>query len=289
MKIKVFTLNAFAKSKGGGNPAGVVLNSDALSDKQMQTIANKVGFSETAFVQKSNKADFKIKFFTPTAEVELCGHATIATFYLLAEKQIIRAGKYTQETKAGILAIEASSDKTIFMDQTLPKFLDIVDNSATAEALNISTDSLTENLPVQIVSTGGVDIFVPINGLSGLLSIKPDNQKLIAISKKYGVEGFCVFSRETKFNSTAHYRSFAPAVGILEDPACGVQAGALSCYLFKYDKISATDIDGLTFEQGYSMNKPSEIKAKLEINNDIITRVCVGGIASDIKEIEMEI
>src|SRR3989344_7333723 len=119
MKVKVFTLNAFAKTENGGNPAGVVLNSDGLSEKQMLLISKKVGFSETAFVQKSDKADFKVKFFTPNAEVDLCGHATIATFYLLKDRQIIQAGKYTQETKAGVLAIEILQDKTVFMDQKL--------------------------------------------------------------------------------------------------------------------------------------------------------------------------
>ena len=65
MSIKVYTLNSFAKTEGGGNPAGVVLNADHLSVDDMQKISAKVGFSETAFVKKSNKADFKVEFYTP--------------------------------------------------------------------------------------------------------------------------------------------------------------------------------------------------------------------------------
>jgi PhzF family phenazine biosynthesis protein len=106
MEIKVYTLNAFAKTDHGGNPAGVVLDPDSLSAHDMQKVAAKVGFSETAFVKKSNSADFKVVFFTPNGEVDLCGHATIATFYLLANKGIVQAGKYTQETKAGVLKEE---------------------------------------------------------------------------------------------------------------------------------------------------------------------------------------
>lgn len=116
-KIKVFTLNSFAKTLEGGNPAGVVLDADNLTEKQMMYISKEVGFSETAFVSKSNKADFKVRFFTPTDEVDLCGHATIATYFLMWNKQLIKSGNYTQETKAGILGIEAGKDGTVFMDQ----------------------------------------------------------------------------------------------------------------------------------------------------------------------------
>ena len=71
MKVKVYILNAFAKTPNGGNPAGVVLNADFFSDNDKQKIAKKVGFSETAFVQKSKKGDFRLQFFTPNKEVDL--------------------------------------------------------------------------------------------------------------------------------------------------------------------------------------------------------------------------
>ena len=65
MKVKVHILNAFAKTHSGGNSAGVVLDADYLSEEQMQAIAKKVGFSETAFIQKSQQANYKVRFFTP--------------------------------------------------------------------------------------------------------------------------------------------------------------------------------------------------------------------------------
>jgi PhzF family phenazine biosynthesis protein len=101
--MRVIALSSFAKTKRGGNPAGVCLFADALSDAAMRRIAKGVGFSETAFVKPSNRADFKVQFFTPEGEVDLCGHATIATYILLAERGLVKRGKYTQETKAGIL------------------------------------------------------------------------------------------------------------------------------------------------------------------------------------------
>src|SRR3989344_2115961 len=106
MEIKVYTLNSFAKEQNGGNPAGVVLNADGLTEVQMKSIAGQVGFSETAFIQKSQKANFKVRFFTPTDEVDLCGHATIASYYLMWKQGLIKPGNYKQETKAGLLGIE---------------------------------------------------------------------------------------------------------------------------------------------------------------------------------------
>lgn len=93
MKIKVYTLNSFAKTKEGGNPAGVVMNADSLSEKQMRKIWAVLEFGETAFVLQSNVADFKVRFFTPMEEVDLCGHATIATFYVMSGLNLLKQGR----------------------------------------------------------------------------------------------------------------------------------------------------------------------------------------------------
>ena len=288
MKIKVYILNVFAKSKKGGNPAGVVLDADSLSAEVMQKIAQKIGFSETAFVQKSEKADFKVRFFTPSSEVNICGHASIAPFYLLAKKKALKRGKYTQETKAGILALEIK-DNTVLMSQNLPQFLDKIEIKEIAKSLNISTEIISTDLPLQIVSTGLRDVFIPIKSLKELDNIQPDFEKISKISKKYKVIGYHLFTLESKFGSTAHCRNFAPLYGINEESATGTSSAALGCYLFKYCKISKKEANRLVFEQGYSMKKPSEIVVTLKIQNDQIKEVKVGGVASIIKEKELSI
>jgi PhzF family phenazine biosynthesis protein len=189
MKVKIYTLNAFSKTEDGGNPAGVVLDADFLSDSEMKHIAKIVGFSETAFIQKSNSADFRVRFFTPHAEVDLCGHATIATFYLLSYKGIINNGEYTQETKAGILKVENQKNETIYMYQNKPVFSEIIDKKEVSDSLNVHESVILKNFPTQIVSTGLKDILIPINSLKELHSIKPDFNKIISISRKYGVIG----------------------------------------------------------------------------------------------------
>jgi PhzF family phenazine biosynthesis protein len=281
--MKVYTLNAFTKDGEGGNPAAVVLEADSLLDKEMQEIARKIGFSETAFIQKSDKADYKVRFFTPDGEVDLCGHATIATFYLLAQKGL-KEGLYKQETKAGILDIEVKKDK-IFMNQNLPEFFQKLEKKEIAESLNISEDIISSDYPIQIVSTGLRDVLIPIKSLSELLSIKPDFNKVKEISKKYDIIAYHLFSLETKFGSAAHCRNLAPLYGIPEESATGTSNGALACYLYKYDLLINTE--NLVFEQGYSMNKPSEIIVYLKTDESNFLQVKVGGSASNIQEREI--
>lgn len=287
MLYKVYTLNAFAKADNGGNPAGVVLNADALSEHDMQRIAAKVGFSETAFVKKSDNADFKVEFFTPNRQVDLCGHATIAAFYLMVNKGIIIPGKYTQETNAGILNVECRDDGVIYMSQQRPKFYEILDKKDIADSLNISEDEIMDDIPIQIVSTGLKDIFIPVKSLKILYHIKPDLDKVSNISKKWDASGYHIFTLETECGSTAQCRNFAPLYGIPEEAATGTSTGALSCYLYKYGLITEMNADNLIFEQGYSMKRPSEILASLTIKNKEVYEVKVGGIGLNIEEKEL--
>lgn len=283
---KVYTLSAFAKTSEGGNPAGVCLDADNLSEEQMQKIAAQVGFSETAFVQKSKKADFKVRFFTPTNEIALCGHATIATFSLMFQKGKIPAGKYRQETKAGVLGIEIMANGLVFMNQNPPQYLGVLTKEKIAECLNLKASDIDTRFPVEIVNTGVPTIVVPLSSLETLLRLKPTMKKILDVTKKYQNSLMYVFTRETKSkSSTAHGRMFAPSHGIDEESATGMANGALACYLFKHDLIS--DPSNLIFEQGYSMNKPSEIFGKLKIDRNEIKEVIIGGTAMLMKELEI--
>ncbi|PAB57733.1 PhzF family phenazine biosynthesis protein [Anaeromicrobium sediminis] len=281
MKLEVSIVNAFGKSEEGGNGAGVVVDANNLSEEQMQQIAKEVGLSETAFVQKSSKADFKVRFFTPAEEVDLCGHATIATFYLLKKRGLIKIGNYTQETKAGVLNVQVNEDNSILMDQSIPEFFEELDKEEIAKSLNIDVEHISDELPVQIVSTGLKDIMIPIKTMEILNSIEPNFQMITEVSKKYEVVGYHVFSLETMENATAHCRNFAPLYDIPEESATGTSNGALSSYLYKHDKLDK--MYNLVFEQGYAMKKPSEIRAALEVEKGQIRKVKVGGCALEVK------
>jgi len=283
LEIKTYVLNAFTKDKKGGNPAGVVLNTEGLTTKSMQAIANKLNFSETAFVLPSANSDYEIKYFTPNEEVDICGHATIATFSLLTQIKEISTKMYTIKTKAGILTVKLHNNKMVSLQQKLPEFLEILPREEICKSLNLDKEKLLPDLPIQIVSTGLRDIIIPVRRLSDLLSITPNMECITEISKKHSVTGYHVFTLETLHHSTAHCRNFAPLFDIPEESATGTSNAALACYLIKHNQ-NFIKQNTFTFEQGYVMDQPSEINVNVSINLGNITDVQVGGFASNFKE-----
>lgn len=266
----LYRLTAFPKTDFGGNKAGVYVNADDLNDLQMQEIAKEVNYSETAFVTKSKKADFKVRFFTPTSEVNLCGHATIATFNLLRDLEIIKPGIYKQETKAGILSLDVRED-FVFMEQVKPVFSEVIDVEEIKKCFK--TIELNEILKPQVVSTGIREIFLPVKDIEVLNSLKPNFDELIILAEKYNTIGIHAFALDNEVD--AYGRNFAPVVGVFEESATGTSNGALACYLYRY----LTQKDNFVLRQGYSMNQPSEIIVDLKILNNEIAEVWVGGKA----------
>ena len=138
----------------------------------MANITKKLGVSETAFVFPSNKADYLVKFFTPKIEVDLCGHATIATFFTIGEEGFFSKDKtiiLTQETKVGILPVEIEFTidkkvKRVMMGQDKTILKDIyLDISDIADSLNVTLDKIDTTLPKQITSTGLFTLPICIN------------------------------------------------------------------------------------------------------------------------------
>lgn len=279
MKVTSYVLKAFGVNDSGGNPAGVVLDAEKLLREEKMRVAKILGFSEAAFVSKSKLADFKVEFFTPNEEIDMCGHATIATFYYLYHSRIVKPGLYTQETKAGVLKMEVKDDGTIIMDQKLPEYFGYVKVEILADALNVNKEAILKtNLKPQIVSTGYRDIMVGLIDRQELFNLKVNQDKISKINKDTETTGIHVFTLDTFYpDSIAHCRNFSPLYGIPEDPATGGDAGALACYLFKNGKLKTTK--GLIIEQGYAINKPSKILVDLEVKNGDIARVRVGGKA----------
>ncbi|MGX1829084.1 PhzF family phenazine biosynthesis protein [Paenibacillus taichungensis] len=291
MEIEVSTLHAFSDKPLGGNPAGVVLQAGHLSDSQMQEIARQVGFSETAFVMPSDQADFKVRYFTPSDEVDLCGHATIALFYLMKAQHIVDVGVYTLETLAGILEVVVHNNGEVYLSQALPEFGEIVDRQDIADSLGISTLDLHAELPVQIVSTGLRDILIAVKHVDVLSKIIPDFKLITEISKANHVVGYHVFALEPDAKvALAECRNFAPLYDIPEESATGTSNGALLCYLHQYNQLSDPHDTTYTIRQGYTMNRPSEIRARLTLGiSNEITMIQVGGVAVHIENIRIQL
>ena len=280
---RVYKVNAFVQNNNGGNPAGVVVDSENLNEDAMQKIAHDMGFSETAFILPSQQANFTLRFFTPNKEVDLCGHATIASFHLLLEQKRIHHGKYTMETKAGILDIDCLKDGMIYMQQNVPQFCEIIPVQEIAPCLNLQEGQFSHE--IQVVSTGLRKIFAPICDLPTLESIVPNYDDIIEVSKKYAVTGIYCFTLQVE-SCTARCRNFAPLVGIYEDAATGTSAAALSCYLVQHRLQQAQACTQFSFEQGYSISEPSLLKTRLQIENEQIIHVEVAGCAQTEKSIE---
>ena len=287
--IKLFQVNAFTSDSQGGNPAGVVLSADSLSERQMQAIAAKAGFSETAFVLGSSLADQRVRFFTTTQEVRLCGHATMATYHLLFTQGILAEGHHKMETLAGVQNIEIRSGGLCSMTQNLPEFGMELAPELLATALGLELESFSDLLPIRIVSTGLKKIFVPVKTLDELSNIRFDLEMIDRISRDHDAIGVYVFSLETVGDATAHCRNSSPTVGINEESATGTSAGALACNLYHSGLVSDKEAEHLKFEQGYCMGLPSEILVQLEIRSKKIQKVKVLGRSQTFKEMKMDL
>src|SRR5579859_2523220 len=112
MKIPIVQIDAFTSQAFGGNPAAVVLDAAGLSEAQMQSIAKEMNLSETAFLTKPSKADadYRLRWFTPGAEVTFCGHATVATGQALYEAGLFKGGRVNFETLGGSLGLARTGD-----------------------------------------------------------------------------------------------------------------------------------------------------------------------------------
>jgi PhzF family phenazine biosynthesis protein len=283
--IQVNTVNAFAKYPRGGNPAGVVLNADELSEVEMQAIAKEVRFSETAFLTGSDVADYKIRFFTPKAEVDLCGHASLASGHALISERMADFGNVSLETKTGVLKLILESDGRIYLEQPKAVYGKMLHekSSEIMNSLGLTEEDLNPELPIQIVSTGLRDILIPLKNREALAKINPNFESITQISEEHNVIGYHVFTLDAEEGVTAHCRNFAPLYDINEEAATGTSSGALASYLSRYG------VSEFFFVQGEKMNRRSDLYGQLVFTDGEVTGVLVGGFCVSTGVIELEI
>lgn len=275
---KVHVVNAFSQDGAGGNPAGVVLDAQGLSDEQMQKIAHEVGASETAFVLPSSDATHRLRFFTPTTEVDLCGHATVATWSLIREQDIHPLGEYTQDTMAGKLAISVE-EHTVFMQQPEQKLGDTFDRNLVQQILGIKPEDLSTEFEPQ--SMNGA-CMVALNSEDTLNNLKPDLDAMAKLSDEHDCFAFHVFVLHGEGELLASVRDFGPAIGVPEDPATGTSNGSLLAYLKATDKLPKQNM--YKIQQGVAINRPSLILGKFQGD-----RVWIGGEATVKRVLELEV
>ena len=269
--VDVYVAVAFSKDAKGGNKAGVVLGRSELTSVQKAAIAKEMGYSETAFVLDSDKADYKLQYFTPTEEVPLCGHATIAAFSTLKLLNMLDKPDCTIETEAGILNIHIKDDGLILMEQNRSAYLEVLDSDIFTGC--IERNFIDHRFPIQIVSTGLNDVMLPVDSVEHLEQLSPDFEMIANMSKEKEVVGVHAFTIIKESDVTAICRNFAPLYGIDEESATGTANCALACYLFKYYKQQSQYV----FEQGHNMGDISRIVVNLSYHENVIDSVFVGG------------
>ncbi|MDL5361733.1 PhzF family phenazine biosynthesis protein [Halalkalicoccus sp. NIPERK01] len=270
MERRIHLVDAFTGEPLTGNAAGVVPDAAGLDERQQQAIARELAVSETAFLTDSDRADRRIRYFTPTTEVDLCGHATIASHAHLFEAGELEAGTHTLETNVGVLEIEVRSDGAVWMTQDDPRVERVdLDYDEVAGALGIDRAALTDvgaDLPLAVSSTGFPVLVVPVNFLEGLGNAAPDDREIADLCEDVGAMGLYAFTFDTlTAEATLHGRMFAPPAGISEDPVTGTASGAVGAYLREVDAFGESEFpEEMRFEQGHFLDRPGEVRVRVE-------------------------
>lgn len=283
--MKFYIVDAFTENLFGGNPAGVVIlpeGEDFPSDEIMTKTAAELRYSETAFIKRLNDKEFNIRYFTPAAEVELCGHATIGSFKaLLAGGYIEDNQAYINHTLSGTLNMDVKNG-FVLMDMAAPvKIGEISEHEKLRELYDImGLDYDAEkaegvSMIPQLISTGLPDIMMPVSSLEVLDRIEPDFPALSKLSERYEVVGVHAFTVNCD-DATCHVRNFAPLYDIDEEAATGTSNGALTYYGYLNGFVKSGD--DCRFIQGEKMQRPSAILSHIEADGDNCS-IQVGGSA----------
>jgi PhzF family phenazine biosynthesis protein len=269
--------SAFTDNPEGGNPAGVVLDATGLSVADMQSIAADVGYSETAFLTaRADKQDeFDVAYFTPVAEVDFCGHATIASGVALAEAASAGGERddtddygdatsrhYSFHTKAGVIAVDVlltpvGYAATLTSPPTSVAQIDDAVMDELLDALDWHWEDLDERFPPAVGWSGNWHPVLVAGSRTRLHRLDYDYDLLAELSQREGWTTIqLVFPDDNdSLMRTWYSRNPGPGVGIDEDPATGSAAVAFGAYLVSTGTAAPGDV--FTILQGDDMGRPS--------------------------------
>ncbi|MGE7883629.1 PhzF family phenazine biosynthesis protein [Bacillus sp. NPDC094077] len=296
--INVLHYDAFTNKPNKGNPAGIVLEADGLTEEEMQRIAKKVGFNETSFVLSSEVADIRMRYFTPGYEMDLCGHGTVGAIYALRERGLLEEKtNLTIETKAGILPIQIAVNETgesfIKMRQAKPKFKDFTGSKEElAHSIGLEVNDLDVSLPIVYGSTGNWTVIVPIKNLDACERMKPNNDVFPSVLKevpKASIHPVCLETYDEQVQM--HGRHFSSAnAGTVEDPVTGTASGVMGAYYAMYLNKDFDHELKLIVEQGQEINKDGRVTVYVtkDIENDSL-QIDIAGTAVHVKNFEISI
>jgi PhzF family phenazine biosynthesis protein len=270
---EVLRYNAFAADPTGGNPAGVVLDADDLSDERMLQIAAQVGYSETAFVT-SRRTDtgtprYRVRFWSPSAEVPFCGHATVATAVALAERS--GAGEVLFETGGGEVSLRSESDDegtvTVSFTSVEPKVQDL-DRGVLVrllELLGIEPSDLDPRFPPKEVFAGNWHPILVIRDRELFDQFRFSPAPVAALMREQGWHG-TVTVLHAAGESDVDARNLFPVGRITEDPATGSAAASTGAFLREHGVVDRT----IRIHQGAHVRRPSLLTVTIPPRGGIV-------------------
>lgn len=232
-------VDVFTNVRFMGNPVAVVFEADGLTSVQMQRIANWTNLSETTFVLPATDAgaDYRLRIFTPNAELPFAGHPTIGTAHALIEAGAVQPkdGTLVQQCAAGLVKLqvadEPGGERWIAFDLP-PAKLTPLSGDHVGELETILGASLEREPPPKIVDVGPRWLVVQLDSAEAVLALRPDLARMKAHDVRIGITGIVVFGEYPAGHAARiEVRAFVPAHGINEDPVCGSGNGALGAFI----------------------------------------------------------
>jgi len=273
-------VRVFPAASGGGNPAPVVLDADNLSADEMKAIAARYGH-ESAFVCVAHDAShaYRLRFFVPQHEMEMCGHATLGALWLLRRLGRWTSRSATLETLSG--TVDARFDErtqTIAVSQPKGVVTSIEDERLRTEicrVLRINLDDLDSSGIVN-ARTSRTKTLVPLRSVQRLNAIVPLLGEVQALCDELESTGLYPFAVDRVHPLAVHARQFPRSSGYPEDAATGIAAAATLYGALHYGLLSQGE-SGMTVHQGYAMGKPSSIQVELRNPNDVAAGCWISG------------
>jgi trans-2,3-dihydro-3-hydroxyanthranilate isomerase len=272
--VDVFTDRAFA-----GNPLAVVHGADGLSTSQMQAIALEFTLSETVFPlpPTTPEADYRLRIFTPAAELPFAGHPSVGGAWTLARAGLLRTGDVVQECGAGLLPVHVD-EHGARVDGGPPAVGVGLDAGELAAAVGLAASDVEGEIPAGAASAGVSYAFLPVRpDAVARADVNPAVlRRVLAEADLSGHPGVVVvaFDRGARH---AHVRMFAPELGVVEDPATGSAAVALGVFLVDRGVLAGDGTSAFTIDQGAEIRRPSRLEVTVEAAGGAATRTSVGG------------
>ena len=287
-RFHFFTLDVFTGRPFGGNPLAVVLDAERLGGEQMQAIAAEFNLSETVFVLPPAKVPGakKLRIFTPRTELPFAGHPTVGTAFLLAKLGMVQLDSpdpvIVLEEAVGNVAVnvQLGPDGPIATQMAVPRMPELGPAPPSAQALAamlaLSVDDLLPGHAPRAYSCGVPFLFVPLRGREAIARARIQSDLWEKTVSKGWASSVFVFTFDTHApEAQVHARMFAPAFGIVEDPATGGAASALAGYLCDLEERNGSF--HWQIEQGFEMGRPSLIELEAVKSGGRVTAVRVGG------------